>query len=38
VLITGFAQLPGEYQRDLSIKAPNWEVMFEGTIQKGQQP
>ena len=37
VMITGFTDLPGEYNRDLVIKAPNWKVVFEGTVQKGQQ-
>ena len=37
VMVTGFAQLPPEYPRLLEIKAPNWKVMFEGTILEGQQ-
>lgn len=37
VMITGFAQLPPDYRRDLSIQAPNWKVMFEGTVQEGRQ-
>lgn len=36
VMITGFAQLPSDYHRDLIITAPNWKVMFEGTIQEGK--
>ncbi|MEI6690147.1 MAG: glycosyltransferase family 39 protein [bacterium] len=38
MMIDGFATLPGEYHRDLEIKAPNWIMMFEGTIQNGQNP
>lgn len=37
VMVTGFAQLPGEYERIFEVKAPNWKVMFEGTIQEGKQ-
>ena len=37
VMITGFAQLPPDYHRDLSIQAPNWKIMFEGTVQEGRQ-
>ena len=37
VLITPFATLPGQYNRDFTLKAPNWEVMFEGTVQQGLQ-
>jgi len=37
VMTTGFAELPGDFTRDLVIKAPNWKVVFEGTIQEGKQ-
>ena len=37
IMVTGFTQLPSEYQREFALTAPNWEVMFEGTIQKGMQ-
>ncbi len=37
VMVTGFAQLPGDYERIFELKAPNWKVMFEGTIQEGKQ-
>lgn len=37
VLVTGFTQLPPQYERMLHIQAPNWEVMFEGTVQRGEQ-
>lgn len=37
IMIAGFTDLPGKYTRDLEIKAPNWKIMFEGTIQEGQQ-
>lgn len=36
LLLTGFATLPSNMPRDLEIKAPNWKVMFEGTIVKGE--
>ncbi|OGD78873.1 hypothetical protein A2368_00435 [Candidatus Collierbacteria bacterium RIFOXYB1_FULL_49_13] len=32
LLVTGFAQLPGEYPRLFEIKAPNYLIMFEGAI------
>jgi hypothetical protein len=35
LLVTSFAQLPDGMSRDLEIKAPNWKVMFEGTIVDG---
>lgn len=35
VMIDDFATLPGMMSRDLVVQAPNWRVMFEGTIQQG---
>ncbi len=37
VIIAPFAVLPGEYHRDFAVTAPTWEVMFEGTLQEGEQ-
>ena len=37
IIITGFAELPPTYERIFSVSAPNWKVMFEGTIQEGEQ-
>lgn len=37
VIITGFSNLPPEYERIFEVRAPNWKVMFEGTIQEGEQ-
>ncbi len=37
VLITGFATLPGEYERVFEVKAPNWKVMFEAAVMEGEQ-
>lgn len=38
VIVTGFAQLPPTYERVFTLRAPNWKVMFEGTVQQGREP
>ncbi len=35
VMIDGFATLPGDMHRDFVVQAPNWKVVFEGTVQQG---
>ncbi len=32
LLVTGFAQMPGNYPRKFEIKTPSWQVMFEGSL------
>jgi len=36
LLLTSFAVLPGNMPRDFELTAPNWQVMFEGTIIDGE--
>ena len=36
LLLTSFAILPNDLKRDYELKAPNWKVMFEGTLIDGE--